>query len=54
MAVKLCVSFFSEGFGWPLIEAQAADSVIASALNPMIEVCGGAAHCMQTLDLMNL
>jgi glycosyltransferase involved in cell wall biosynthesis len=35
---------FSEGFGWPLIEAQACGApVIASALNPMIEVCGGAA-----------
>ena len=38
---------FAEGFGWPLIEAQACGApVIASALNPMIEVCGGAA--MQT------
>lgn len=35
---------FSEGFGWPLIEAQACGApVIASALEPMIEVCGGAA-----------
>ncbi len=35
---------FAEGFGWPLIEAQACGApVIASALNPMIEVCGGAA-----------
>lgn len=35
---------FAEGFGWPLIEAQACGApVITSALNPMIEVCGGAA-----------
>jgi glycosyltransferase involved in cell wall biosynthesis len=35
---------FSEGFGWPLIEAQACGApVITSNLEPMIEVCGGAA-----------
>ncbi|GAA4816974.1 glycosyltransferase family 1 protein [Litoribaculum gwangyangense] len=34
----------SEGFGWPLIEAQACGApVIASNLNPMPEVSGGAA-----------
>ena len=34
----------SEGFGWPLIEAQACGTpVIASSLNPMPEVSGGAA-----------
>ncbi len=35
---------FSEGFGWPLIEAQACGvPVIASDLAPMPEVSGGAA-----------
>ncbi len=35
---------FSEGFGWPLIEAQACGvPVIASAIEPMPEVSGGAA-----------
>ena len=35
---------FSEGFGWPIIEAQACGApVIASSLNPMPEVSGGAA-----------
>ena len=35
---------FSEGFGWPVIEAQACGSlVIASDLPPMPEVSGGAA-----------
>lgn len=35
---------FSEGFGWPLIEAQACGApVITSNLEPMVEVCGGAA-----------
>lgn len=34
----------SEGFGWPLIEAQACGApVITSNLEPMIEVCGSAA-----------
>jgi glycosyltransferase involved in cell wall biosynthesis len=34
----------SEGFGWPVIEAQACGvPVIASSLNPMPEVSGGAA-----------
>lgn len=34
----------SEGFGWPLIEAQACGApVIASALDPLPEVSGGAA-----------
>lgn len=34
----------SEGFGWPLIEAQACGAnVIASSLDPMPEVSGGAA-----------
>lgn len=35
---------FSEGFGWPVIEAQACGApVIASILAPMPEVSGGAA-----------
>jgi glycosyltransferase involved in cell wall biosynthesis len=35
---------YSEGFGWPLIEAQACGApVIASNIDPMPEVCGGAA-----------
>jgi glycosyltransferase involved in cell wall biosynthesis len=35
---------FSEGFGWPLIEAQACGApVIASDVEPMPEVSGGAA-----------
>jgi len=35
---------FSEGFGWPVIEAQACGApVIASGLAPMPEVSGGAA-----------
>ena len=35
---------FSEGFGWPLIEAQACGTpVIASHLKPLPEVSGGAA-----------
>jgi glycosyltransferase involved in cell wall biosynthesis len=35
---------FSEGFGWPLIEAQACGTpVIASNLPPLPEVSGGAA-----------
>ncbi|WP_372720580.1 glycosyltransferase family 4 protein [Novipirellula sp.] len=35
---------FSEGFGWPLIEAQACGApVIASDVQPMPEVSGGAA-----------
>lgn len=35
---------FSEGFGWPVIEAQACGSpVIASNMPPMPEVSGGAA-----------
>ncbi len=35
---------FSEGFGWPLIEAQACGApVIASNVEPMPEVSGGAA-----------
>jgi glycosyltransferase involved in cell wall biosynthesis len=43
-----CDSFvfpsFSEGFGWPVIEAQACGApVIASSLAPMPEVSGGAA-----------
>lgn len=38
---------FSEGFGWPVIEAQACGApVIASNSEPMPEVSGGAAiHC---------
>jgi glycosyltransferase involved in cell wall biosynthesis len=45
---SLCHAFvfpsFSEGFGWPLIEAQACGApVITSNLEPMVEVCGGAA-----------
>ena len=35
---------FSEGFGWPVIEAQACGApVIASSVEPMPEVSGGAA-----------
>lgn len=35
---------FSEGFGWPLIEAQACGApVIASNIEPMPEISGGAA-----------
>jgi glycosyltransferase involved in cell wall biosynthesis len=35
---------FSEGFGWPVIEAQACGApVIASNIEPMPEVSGGAA-----------
>ena len=35
---------FSEGFGWPVIEAQACGApVIASSVEPMCEVSGGAA-----------
>ena len=35
---------FSEGFGWPIIEAQACGApVIASNIEPMPEVSGGAA-----------
>jgi glycosyltransferase involved in cell wall biosynthesis len=35
---------FSEGFGWPVIEAQACGApVIASNIEPMQEVSGGAA-----------
>ena len=35
---------FSEGFGWPMIEAQACGApVIASNLPPMPEVCGAGA-----------
>lgn len=45
---SLCNAFvfpsFSEGFGWPIIEAQACGApVITSALNPMQEVGGQAA-----------
>jgi glycosyltransferase involved in cell wall biosynthesis len=43
-----CAAFvfpsLSEGFGWPVIEAQACGApVIASSLNPLPEVSGGAA-----------
>lgn len=43
-----CTAFvfpsFSEGFGWPLIEAQACGApVLASSLEPMPEVSGGTA-----------
>jgi glycosyltransferase involved in cell wall biosynthesis len=45
---SLCVAFIfpslSEGFGWPVIEAQACGApVIASNVAPMPEVSGGAA-----------
>jgi glycosyltransferase involved in cell wall biosynthesis len=46
-----CAAFvfpsYSEGFGWPLIEAQACGvPVIASNVQPMPEISGGAAlHC---------
>lgn len=43
-----CAAFifpsYSEGFGWPVIEAQACGApVIASSIDPMPEVSGGAA-----------
>lgn len=43
-----CTAFvfpsLSEGFGWPVIEAQACGApVLASSLNPLPEVSGGAA-----------
>ena len=45
---RTCAAFifpsFSEGFGWPVIEAQACGApVIASSIAPMPEVSGGAA-----------
>lgn len=43
-AEALVFPSFSEGFGWPLIEAQACGiPVITSNIEPMYEVCGGAA-----------
>jgi glycosyltransferase involved in cell wall biosynthesis len=42
---------FSEGFGWPLIEAQACGApVIASNIEPMLEVTGGAALFANPFD----
>ena len=43
-----CTAFifpsYSEGFGWPIIEAQACGApVVASCVDPMTEVSGGAA-----------
>lgn len=44
LAHTLIFPSFSEGFGWPIIEAQACGvPVIASNLEPLIEVGGGAA-----------
>jgi glycosyltransferase involved in cell wall biosynthesis len=44
LAHALVFPSFSEGFGWPLIEAQACGTpVIASNLEPLPEVSGGAA-----------
>jgi len=44
LADALVFPSFSEGFGWPLIEAQACGTpVIASNLEPLPEVTGGAA-----------
>ena len=44
LAHALIFPSFSEGFGWPLIEAQACGTpVIASNLAPLPEVSGGAA-----------
>jgi len=45
---SLCEAFifpsFSEGFGWPLIEAQACGApVIASSISPMPEISNGSA-----------
>ena len=45
---NVCEAFifpsYSEGFGWPVIEAQACGApVIASSIEPMPEVSGGAA-----------
>ena len=45
---SMCAAFIfpslSEGFGWPLIEAQACGAVvIASSTSPMPEISGGAA-----------
>ncbi len=47
---RLCSSFvfpsFSEGFGWPVIEAQASGaSVITSSIQPMPEIAGKLALC---------
>jgi glycosyltransferase involved in cell wall biosynthesis len=48
---SLCEAFvfpsFSEGFGWPIIEAQACGTpVLTSSIQPMLEVSGDAAiHC---------
>jgi glycosyltransferase involved in cell wall biosynthesis len=45
LAHALVFPSFSEGFGWPIIEAQACGvPVIASNLDPLIEVGGGAAR----------
>jgi glycosyltransferase involved in cell wall biosynthesis len=42
---------FSEGFGWPLIEAQACGApVIASSIQPMPEVSGGGALHVDPTD----
>jgi glycosyltransferase involved in cell wall biosynthesis len=49
----LCFLLFSEGFGWSLIEAQAAelsDCLCIKSYDWYVAV----QHCMQTLDLMNL
>ncbi len=44
LAHALIFPSFSEGFGWPVIEAQACGApVIASDLEPLPEVSGGAA-----------
>jgi len=44
LAHALVFPSFSEGFGWPIIEAQACGTpVIASNLEPLPEVSGGAA-----------
>lgn len=58
---SLCAAFvfpsFSEGFGWPVIEAQACGApVIASNIEPMPEVSGGAAlhfNPTQPVDFAN-
>lgn len=42
---------YSEGFGWPVIEAQACGApVLASNITPMLEVCGEGAQLINPDD----